>query len=57
MQVYQWEEGSLKGLLIMEKGDLKNQPHQVILAIDLIGLKFNDILTHIDFLKTQSNGE
>ena len=31
----------------------KNQPHQIILALDLTYLKFNDILT-IDFLEIQS---
>ena len=37
MQVYQWEEGILEGHLMgkARKGDSKNQPHQIILAIDL----------------------
>ena len=38
-----WEEGKLKGLLV-GKGDPENQTHQIILAFDLMTLKFNNIL-------------
>ena len=43
---------------IMDKGKLRNQPHQIILALDLIDLKFSDILT-IDFFffGIQSSGK
>ena len=38
------------------QGDPKNQPHQIILTLNLIVLKFNDIL-NVDFLEIQSNVE
>lgn len=55
MQVYQWEEGRLRGLFI-DKENPKNQPHKIILALDLIVLEFRGILT-VDFFEIQFNGE
>ena len=40
-------EGGRKGLL-MDKGKPKNQPHQIILGLDLTGLNFNGLLI-VDF--------
>lgn len=41
--VYVWE-GRWKGHQL-DNGHPKNQPHQIILSVDLTALKFNDILT------------
>lgn len=44
--------GQMKCLLIINKCQSKNQSHQIIVALDLIALNFNDILTiHFFFLK------
>lgn len=49
------EEGKLKGFL-MDKGNPENQPHEIIIAVNLTTVKFNGFLT-TDFLKSQSKGE
>ena len=55
MQIYQWEEGIPKGLLVEKEGS-KSQPHQIIMALGLRALKFNGIVNK-DFLKIQSKSE
>lgn len=54
MNVYQWEKGKWKGVLIDKEGP-KNKPHQITLALNLTALKFNDLVT-LDFSEIQSNG-
>lgn len=44
MKIYNWKEGRSKDIF-MDKAKQKNQHHQIILALDLIILNFNDIFT------------